>query len=473
MGLASSNPGINIIVFFMILSILMLSDQDSFAYQSKEKVKGDTEPSEAFITNPPYPITITGNNITLKGNASDPSGIRAISASAHTFPFNGSAPIEPLTPPSIRQQENWTEWETHFIFNTTGAYRVVVAVRDNSDNVNYAETTVNVVNPEKGSRGEGALRSPVIAFVRSTFTEAAYQDNGFYTFYFKYKFPPFGINITTDLDMFTVKALPTATENQNESQLMSLTNLTSLIPSDGDQRAFWMPLIDNINKTEPNAITTVIRDEDVHDGNIFYSNGSNIFNLLIMLHNEYATKNEYDNLRQFVKNGGTIVFLDSNILFAEVRYDKQSQTVTLVKGHDWEFDGEVARRSVSERWYDENKEWVGGNFLVTDKSTKINFTNNPFNYTHFEEQYVNNPRAEIMFDYGIRFPKDYLELNELPKDKNLDEIKIATYELKVGLGKVIMVGLYGQHLVENEKFMIFFNDIIMKKALCPTFNLCP
>ena len=62
-----------------------------------------------------------------------------------------------------------------------------------------------------------------------------------------------------------------------------------------------------------------------------------------------VTQDEYNNLKQFVSKGGTIVFIDSNIFYAQVRYDKDNRTVTLVKGHNWQFDGKTASRSVSER----------------------------------------------------------------------------------------------------------------------------
>ena len=64
----------------------------------------------------------------------------------------------------------------------------------------------------------------------------------------------------------------------------------------------------------------------------------------MLFHNEYVTQKEYDNLRQFVKNGGTIVFIDANVFYAEVRYDRDNHTITLVKGHYWEFDGKARKK---------------------------------------------------------------------------------------------------------------------------------
>ena len=68
-------------------------------------------------------------------------------------------------------------------------------------------------------------------------------------------------------------------------------------------------------------------------------NKTNAYDILLLFHNEYVTQDEYNNLKQFVSKGGTIVFIDSNIFYAQVRYDKDNRTVTLVKGHNWQFDG--------------------------------------------------------------------------------------------------------------------------------------
>ena len=255
-----------------------------------------------------------------------------------------------------------------------------------------------------------------------------------------------------------LKTPGSVTAKQNDTVLANLTDMTSLIPVDTDIHSFWIPFIDHVKKGIPNAFTTVMRDEDVNDGHIFAgednttnnnntntNNRTNAYDVLLLFHNEYVTQKEYDNLRQFVNNGGTIVFIDSNVFYAQVKYDKDNHKITLVQGHDWKFDGKVATRAPSERYYNETKQWVGGNFLVNDISTNVTFTNNPFNYTHFEEQFVNNPKDKIIIDYGIKFPKDYLKIESLPPDKKrLEDIKVATYQLNYGKGQVIMMVYMGR-----------------------------
>ena len=148
-----------------------------------------------------------------------------------------------------------------------------------------------------------------------------------------------------------------------------------------------------------------------------------------------------------------IVFTEGNVLYAEVKYNSTSNTISLVKGHDWEFDGKSANNSVGERWVEENKEWMGSNFLDISSKKNVYFKNNPFNYTHAEEQYVTNPNAKILIDY---------------KASNLTEeyrnATVATYMMNYGEGKVINLGIWGHRLVDNEEFVNYFDKVIIPIA---------
>ena len=71
---------------------------------------------------------------------------------------------------------------------------------------------------------------------------------------------------------------------------------------------------------------------------------TNLFDVLFLTHEEYATARTYFNFKTFVNNGGTIVFTDSNILYTEISYDNKTGTISLVKGHRWAFDGDSVQR---------------------------------------------------------------------------------------------------------------------------------
>ncbi|MFL6376242.1 MAG: hypothetical protein ACJ72R_02115, partial [Nitrososphaeraceae archaeon] len=118
----------------------------------------------------------------------------------------------------------------------------------------------------------------------------------------------------------------------------------------------------------------------------------------------------------------------------------------------WEFDGNSAKRSIRERWFNENSQWLGSNFLESELTDNITITNNPFNYTHFEENFVNNPKDKILIDYGAM----------IPRNNPFFGSTVATYELDFGKGKVVMIGLYGQNLIHNQAFLKFLDSLVLK-----------
>jgi hypothetical protein len=448
---------------------------DTISQDLKDVLETDTIPPLVNISLPSYPPTISTGDITIEGTIKDYGhNIENVLVYIHSFPFNGDYVVKAALP---IVQNNWSQWSVPLVINNTGTYRVVIEASNEFGDVGYAETTINAALPGKNihSNADTTERIPIIGFVRPTFTEAAYQEHGFYRFYQKYGFPPFGVNITTDLDMLTVNTPPSIAELHNDYDILNLSNLTALIPLNGtglddisfegypDAQDFWMPFIEHVKKVTPNAIVTVMRDEDVNSGHIFL-NGNvsiNAYDVLLLFHDEYVTQKMYDNYKRFVENGGTIIFIDGNMFYAEVRYDEDDRAISLVEGHNWKFDGKIATRSMPERWYNETRQWVGGNWLVNFIANKIIFTNNIFNYTHHEEQFVSNPEARIIIDYGIRFPEDdYIE------DPSLANKTVATYTMNYGKGKVIMIGLFGELLAENDLFLQFFDNLILYEALC-------
>jgi hypothetical protein len=432
----------------------------------------DPRPS-ITITKPSYcTSTIPEGRLTVKGTASSDIGIKRVEAFVHTYPFNNHFPFLLANPVS---EGDWSSWSISLDIAGAGQQRILAKVVDNNDNENWAEVVFNVVANSSGMSSEGTSETKnsnatkQIAFVDPTFTDAAYNKDGFYYFYFKYNDVKEGVPITTDLNY-----------------------MTGQIPREAD-RAYFAPIVERV-KAEKSAQVSIIRDQDVHAGILFERDGSRAFDTLILLHNEYVTQKEYNQFKGFVESGGAIIFLDPNIFYAEVKYDEDSCVVTLVKGHDWEFDGKSVKKSVAERYFEENKEWVGSNFVVRDIRDPVEFANNPFGYTHFEENYVNNPNAQVLLDYKATFidPQGQTKKSDPPlilqgvlrdlfgiKDgEYLDEShkeaqakRIATYQLDYGKGKVLMLGIYGQNLANNTKFLDFLDSIILTRAIGTPYNL--
>jgi hypothetical protein len=395
-----------------------------------------------------YPIsnsTIPSGEIKVQGNAFDEqSGIQKVEIFEHTFPFNGKYPFELATPLTKR---NWSTWDYDFTITKPGLHRILAKVTDGVGNENWADTLFEVVAPITHTITEknldGNYYRPSLAVVEPTFTEGAYNVGGFYGFYPKYDKIEEGKHVKTDLDLLTSRII----RNNPETLLSLMTHLR------------------HISDTN----VPIISDEDLHEGYIFTKNGSNVYDVLFILHGEYATKESYSNLRQFVNNGGTVVFVDGNVLYAEVAYKSDMHTVTLMRGHGWKFNGSsaesgfFAEKNVRERWASENTDWIGSNFLWSNIAEQIKFANDPFNYTHFEENYVTNPRAHILYDYGAIIPPEVLRANKLSKTPH-----IASYSLQHGHGKVLMIGLYGQHLLKNPTFLQFFDNIVLPQAIGQT-----
>ena len=275
----------------------------------------------------------------------------------------------------------------------------------------------------------GSRRGINIALVDNTFTAAAY-DKSFYFFY-----------------------------DMKHTQGPNITRHTSLLSSKVTQQYPDLAELDVIIKhlkwLTPDSNITALTDADVHErSSIFMEDGTNKYDVIILGHQEYVTQQEYDNLKQFVANGGIMILLDGNVFYAEVKYDRKAHVITLVKGHSWAFDGKSAWPSVQERWANETSEWVGSNYLCCF-GDDIRFANNPFGVIHNEEQYITNPNTKILLNY-----------NATENESNPRDFIIATYELDYKKGKVIALGLYTDDLLfYNERFKRFFDSLMFQYAL--------
>lgn len=310
-----------------------------------------------------------------------------------------------------------------------------------------------------------------VAFVLPTFTYAAYQLNGFYNFYAKYLHAPLGANITTDLNLLTVKIPhgPFLLHNQRPGDK----------PGIKDQDDYFRMLMDHVESRAPNPIKiSNMTDREVNDGLIFThtnstgkqsdratsKNTTNAYDVLFLFHQEYATQAEYNNLKQFVENGGTIVFNDGNILTTEVKYNRVNDTVTFVRGHHWQYNGKTAWHTrEAERWLNETQQWVGSNFLeVPAAEVNATFSSDHFGYKHIEEQYVTNPQDKIILDFGTLVYEN-LALVKYAKYANAT---VAAYELDSpnNNGRVIMLSIFAHTIFQNPDFLNFYDTKIIPMA---------
>jgi hypothetical protein len=148
-----------------------------------------------------------------------------------------------------------------------------------------------------------------MASVEPTFTAAAYN-NSFYVFYQKYSHVPAKTNITNDLSLLSSKVI----------------NYPTITPTTKVHSAFAMlSLLKNFKLISPGSNITVLTDADVDNGSIFENRGDersvdtniNAYDVIILGHQEYVTQQEYNYLKKFVSNGGTMFLLDGNIFYAQ------------------------------------------------------------------------------------------------------------------------------------------------------------
>ena len=289
-----------------------------------------------------------------------------------------------------------------------------------------------------------------IALVEPSFTNAAY-DNSYYIFY--------RLNANTSDNQNITKYLNLLTNKVNKSPIIAGSTLLSVRK--------------NIEWLMPDYNIGLLTDVDVHNGSIFTEDNKlhNKFDVLILGHQEYVTQEEYYNLKRFVANGGILILPYSNTFYSEVSYDKNNESIRLVKGHGWAFNGKSAWNSIKERWENETSQWIGSNYLCY--SCNITFANNPFGYKHHEEQFITNPEVKILLDYNATI-SEHNNLQEV-KSNNSDiennkdptkiskNVRIAAYEHDYKKGKVIALGIYPDGaLMNDDRFNRFFDSILLK-----------
>lgn len=185
--------------------------------------------------------------------------------------------------------------------------------------------------------------------------------------------------------------------------------------------------------------------------------------MIVLGFEEYLSLNEYNALRIFALNGGKLIILCGGSFLVRVSYNPHANRVALVQGHGWRLNGTVAFKSVYNRWYKENNDWVGSNYAYYIDSQHhfvsgaIANTTDPYSkllqlvygehvfssYGGHEENIVTNSSDSIIAYWS------------LIGGKNLRGV-VATYELNVGRGTVFHMGVFGVDFLMQSKQMQFF-----------------
>lgn len=176
----------------------------------------------------------------------------------------------------------------------------------NSDNsINYSEISPEPKYTELYHKIGLYNSSKKIVFVYPIFTQTAYEKNGFYDYY----------SGNCDSSCLTAKIMYDEhgryTSSIRAAAILTLLNYSYITDVDIDKNPDILKRYDRV----------------------------------IMLHNEYVTKREFNAVTQHPD----VIYLFANALYAEVKADYNSNTITLVRGHgysdastkngfDWKFD---------------------------------------------------------------------------------------------------------------------------------------
>ena len=108
---------------------------------------------------------------------------------------------------------------------------------------------------------------------------------------------------------------------------------------------------------------------------------------------------------------------------------------------------------------------MGSNYLYYQ--CVKSFQNDPFGYKPHEEQYIDNPYDVVLFNYNASIPGTYfpvLSASASPGQVSTKPI-IDTYERDYKRGRAIILGIYSDDIVTNNKFDSYFEKLLLKQEI--------
>lgn len=327
----------------------------------------------------------------------------------------------------------------------------------------YFDNSVNTFNKNDQA---SASQIKYIALVKPTFTQTAYQDGKFYSYYncsinhncefeaSHYLEPELNQSISIPyLSWFNFE--PENRQFQTSDTLGENTCLTC------DP---WNDALRQLQFSSINMSISTITDLDVHYGNITK------FDLLIFFHNEYVTIQEFDNMISFIKNGGNVLIFNGNSFFAEVKYHDNTNVIQLVEGHGVKYFEDnktyIYDPMYRYKFYNQNEpencyayKYIGSRYSIFNKGhyqpemiNKIRNSDLHSNITSIEENTVINPVVRTFVKWN--------------SDLNQPDLGVQSYEyfpFEDG-GRLIHTGLYSTSILyqdTNTDYQLFLLNLIL------------
>lgn len=284
-----------------------------------------------------------------------------------------------------------------------------------------------------------ALRWLRIAVVEPVFTSTAYSS--YYDFYRMYESTPYNTTVTTNLNLLNVSIV-----NDWGISTFLINFLNSSIA-----RASGVVLGKNLWN---------LTDIDVHEGALFYPNGTRRYDAVIVGFTEYVTSEEYRAYQRQVDSGGTLIIMDATNFLAEVKYYPGSAHASLYRGHNWYFNGTAAVKDVFDRWKNESTDWFASNAwqqMGQNYNGSIPSTANPIGralqdkygsliFTHYhgaEENYLTNLTQTSIIATWQKIGPD-------------TQHNVAAYMHRHGQGYVIHFGAFGSEIIAYDPTVQYF-----------------
>jgi hypothetical protein len=294
-----------------------------------------------------------------------------------------------------------------------------------------------------------------MAFVMPTFTLTPYANfkHSFYEFYIKYGH--YVGPITTDLNLLKTHVVSNWSSSVVNDEKPLYTFLTSKVAA-----RCGLVMGQNLR---------VISDVGVNDGGLF-TGSARQFDVLILGHEEYSTKVEYNQFKQFVASGGRIVAMSGNTFWAQVNYTESTGIETFVAGHGFQFDGTKAWSSTYEPFDTQSAGWFGSSFakgqpmvhgaavnavsriglgIRSAFHSDVVFTG--YNYPHNEVNYLRNfTNTHIIAAFYLSHPSNTVGDFRMPK------VPIDAYAHRYVGGEVDCLCVFGENLITRDTAAQFF-----------------
>jgi len=212
----------------------------------------------------------------------------------------------PENPVSVYEVPNKKLVLSSYLFDIIVPENQFYRILERPDSLKYMSTDIVPREEYRGLYAQIGLflepQNTVVIFPK--FTEAAYNEPGFYTYY----------RTECNESCLTVKIgnySPHYTASKNGFKVL---------------RTLGYDYIDDV---------TLAKNPEILES----------FDKVILLHNEYVTRGMFD----AITNHPNVIYLYPNALYGEVEYDEKNNTITLIRGHaypddsvdngfDWEYD---------------------------------------------------------------------------------------------------------------------------------------